>query len=197
MEAIRGDVINKERKNRGDVRMTESPDRGGVEFRTLSYFDVLLDNGTITKPQYEYGRKYWSVRDVAHSEQDIKTGMLKYESDYDQEEMITEDENAEEGMSALIYLELVKRLYKADNDLLGVCCQTLTADDFTNRMAIFRAFGEIALIQAFQALERFMPLAEEAAKIRTENAKNPLRPVLNMLDSEVDTHARNIMNTPA
>lgn len=194
MQIIRGDVINKERKARKDVLMIEG-DRGGIEFRTMSYFDVLLDNKTISKTQSEYGKKYWSVREVAQRDHDVKTARLEYASDCSEDEIPEAQDYAEEGMGAAIYLELVTSLHRLDYAAINACCYTLDANDFTNRMMIFRAFEESALMTAFANLERLFPIAEEKAQIRIDAAKNPLQDGVNMLDSVTDTCVRSVSIT--
>jgi hypothetical protein len=194
MNIIRGDIITNERKNQKDVVMIES-ERGGVSFQTLSYFDVLLENTTITKPQAEYGKKFWSVREVAQRDQDAKTARLEYASDCSEDEIPEAHDYAEEGVSAALYLELITKLHRMDFAAINACCYMLDANDLTNRMMIFRAFGEIALKQAFAALERIFPVAEENAIIRVETAKQFLHDNLNMLDSLTDTCVRSVPKT--
>lgn len=164
MDSIRGDVLTNARMARQDVRITPS-DRGGVTFQTIDYFDVLLESGIIDAFQAELGRKYWRMREVAFYPLGAKTSKFDYRND-DEESLVDPESFAQEGISTETYMMLLRLLTRSTLDLLQACCHTLESIHLPLKMLIIQAYGENAIVRAFNNLEKFMPVAEQEAITR-------------------------------
>lgn len=171
MEAIRGDVLTSQRLAKKDVVMFTT-EKGGVQFRALSYLDVLLENDVITESQYQCGQAFWAHRDCAFDFLQLRISRYDYTAeDHDNMlEAITENGFTERGLSTEIYLSLARKMQRLDRETVSASCQPLKCAHLSKKMAIIWAFGENALERAFANLEIIMPCAVKEAEQRMKNS---------------------------
>lgn len=173
MESIDGNILTVARSKRKDVRITES-DRGGIQYQTISYLDVLFENDVITKAQWQYGHNYWVIRDTAFPLLQAKIGKYDYTPPVDESILqgeITPEELAAEGMACEIYLAITRLIHSRDITPINAACNTLESDYLPSRMIIIQAFGENTLRWAFESLELNYPKAKEIAEGKIANEK--------------------------
>lgn len=123
----------------------------------MSVMDVLVDWGIITEIQHSHGKAYWSLMETSFLQ--LATHLPRTYRD-----CITESQEGHEavtmdvmqGVSTEIWLILNKMLIPRYRDALKACCRSETE---CPAVRIVQAFGENTITSAFEALERFHPLA--------------------------------------
>lgn len=166
-EAIRGDIITDERWEKDDISIYQT-DKGGLQYRAVTYLDVLLENKIITEKQWEFGHNYWGLRELAWWQLRVSGVSLETLAEYssDTEEPIDLLDSAEPGMSTEIYRALVKRLNDNKKFIINSACSYVPKNLLPHRFMIVKLFGEHGLKDAFKSLEKAYPPAKEEAEIR-------------------------------
>lgn len=163
-EAIQGDIITSARAARKDVLIREGR-RGGIEYATLSYLDVLLDNDIISIAQANLGRCFWTLRDCSFPQLQIQIMNSEYQSPDDEGLEAKEEEiSPEEGMATEMYRAIMKRLSKRDRETINASCQSIPTLYLPMQMIIIQAFGENRLRIAFENLEKIYEEAKDEAE---------------------------------
>lgn len=176
IQAMRKHVLTEARIARNDVAEFIG-NKGGITYKTLSYFDILFDNDTITESQYSVGLTYWGIKETTFSVFHSKIIEYQYISppqDGMVEAIDTHEADAEDGLSTEIFLEVGKRMTPLYKRAIDACCCSLDNNYLPNRMAIFWAFNESTLMRAFEELERIYPIAKENALERIETDVNEI-----------------------
>lgn len=166
-----------ERFLRGDIELLGDQRGGNRKYYAMSVLDVLLEEEIITPAQRDYGLTYWRVKDAAFAFLGIAESPMYAETKDDEEEADADEDTdqdatllAEEGRSAEVFMALCRCLQLRHRDVINACCtQACECSPFL----VIHACGEGAIRQAFEALERLLPLAarDAEARIRTDAAK--------------------------
>lgn len=154
-EAIRGDVLTRERQSRRDVRIQEG-DRGGITFYAPSYLDVLLENDVITESHKAAAQAYWSIREASLAFMGASSNPLFRDVVGENSEYQESHEHEGEPMDLFMLI----KLSNDDRHIIDLCCQPVAG----NALAIVWAFGMNSIEGAFDALEKELPEAREKLK---------------------------------
>lgn len=167
MEALRGDVLTKERMQRKDVRIQES-DRGGVSFYIPSYMDHLVDLEIITMSQRSCGMTYWGLRESAFRFMNSDNPIYRDASGVDEEAEPIPDTSCDDNDAMGLFLTLVRSLNARHRKAIDVSCGAIEG----SKEAIIWAFGEHALRWAFEELEKKLPEARESYERKIKEMQN-------------------------
>ena len=159
-EAIRGDVLTRERMAHKDIRVEQS-DRGGIRFYSRSYLDVLLENDIISESDKTAGMVYWSLKEAAMAFLGAKSNPLF--ADVGGSE--GEPEEAQEPDSAAYDVYCRIKLSDAERRIINAACTTC----YTSGLEIVHAWGVNRIVWAFESLQESIEVARQEAKKAQES----------------------------
>lgn len=123
----------------------------------ISVLDVLADWGIITEIQKNYGEAYWRLKEMSLQFLAIAPAKIYGEAIADHSEwQETVSHEVIKGASTEIWLILNKMLLPHYREALKACCYSVHD---CPPVRVVQVFGENTIVSAFEALERFHPLA--------------------------------------
>jgi hypothetical protein len=132
----------------------------------MSALDVLTDWGIITEIQKHYGQAYWRLMETAFPSLAIANSTIYGEAVIDAEEMSFEGTmTAQEGAMTEIYIILNGLLLRRYQDAIRACCRAAEECPVTT---LVQVYGENTIASAFEALERFHPVASREFEDRAK-----------------------------
>lgn len=169
--SIRGDILTTERVRKGDLRIEQSPDRGGISFFAPSYIDILAEIGTITQAQRDYGLTWYAIKEVAFAFLQTTNALFRDFADYEIEniEPICRHLGCTSDDALQLFILVTRQMGKLHAAALNACCSPTHG----RPLAILWAYQEHVLQTAFERLESLLPKCRE--ELETKNSTIPLQ----------------------